>query len=71
MLPYIDVQQADQRKGRTGRTCDGHVYRLVTGLFYNLLEDYESPAILRMSLRQQVLLLCCAESKAISDPKGR
>lgn len=71
MLSYIDVEQADQRKGRTGRTCDGHVYRLVTGSFYNLLEDYESPSILRMSLRQQVLSLCCAESKAINDPKGR
>lgn len=68
-LVWVSKSQADQRKGRTGRTCDGHVYRLVTGSFYNLLEDYESPAILRMSLRQQVLLLCCAESKAISDPK--
>lgn len=68
-LVWVSKSQADQRKGRTGRTCDGHVYRLVTRSFYNLLENYESPAILRMSLRQQVLLLCCAESKAISDPK--
>ncbi|KAL8100970.1 hypothetical protein AgCh_033010 [Apium graveolens] len=68
-LVWVSKSQADQRKGRTGRTCDGHVYRLVSGSFYNRLEDYESPAILRMSLRQQVLLLCCAESKAISDPK--
>lgn len=64
------MPQADQRKGRTGRTCDGHVYRLVTGSFFNQLEEYEPPAILRLSLRQQVLLLCCAESKAINDPKG-
>lgn len=62
--------QADQRRGRTGRTCDGHVYRLVKRSFYTQLEDYEPPAILRLSLRQQVLLLCCAESKAINDPKG-
>ncbi|WOG83786.1 hypothetical protein DCAR_0102964 [Daucus carota subsp. sativus] len=68
-LVWVSKSQADQRKGRTGRTCDGHVYRLVTGSFYNLLEDYESPSILRMSLRQQVLSLCCAESKAINDPK--
>lgn len=62
--------QADQRRGRTGRTCDGHVYRLVKRSFYTQLEDYEPPAILRLSLRQQILLLCCAESKAINDPKG-
>lgn len=62
--------QADQRRGRTGRTCDGHVYRLVKRSFYGQLEDYEPPAILRLSLRQQILLLCCAESKAINDPKG-
>lgn len=62
--------QADQRKGRTGRTCDGHVFRLVTRSFYGQLADFESPAILKLSLRQQVLLICCAESKSINDPKG-
>lgn len=64
------IPQADQRKGRTGRTCDGHVYRLVTGAFFNQLEEYEPPAIERLSLRKQILLLLCAESKAINDPKG-
>ncbi|KAL7120271.1 hypothetical protein ACP275_02G113200 [Erythranthe tilingii] len=60
---------AEQRRGRTGRTCDGHVYRLVIGSFYGQLEDYEAPSILRLSLRQQVLLISCAESKAINEPK--
>lgn len=69
-LYSTSVSQAEQRKGRTGRTCDGHVYRLVTRLFFNQLVDYEPPAILRLSLRQQVLLICCAESRAINDPKG-
>lgn len=68
-LVWVSKSQADQRRGRTGRTCDGHVYRLVKGSFYGQLEDYEPPAILRLSLRQHVLLLCCAESKAINDPK--
>ncbi|KAL0435891.1 UNVERIFIED_CONTAM: DExH-box ATP-dependent RNA helicase DExH8 [Sesamum radiatum] len=63
-------RKAEQRKGRTGRTCDGHVYRLVTGSFYGQLEDYESPAILKLSLRQQVLLISCAESKAINEPRA-
>ncbi|KAK3020840.1 hypothetical protein RJ639_045522, partial [Escallonia herrerae] len=69
-LVWVSKSQAEQRKGRTGRTCDGHTYRLVTGSFFSRLEDHEPPAILRLSLRQQVLLICCAESKAINDPKG-
>ncbi|XP_075524079.1 DExH-box ATP-dependent RNA helicase DExH8 isoform X1 [Primulina tabacum] len=69
-LVWVSKSQADQRKGRTGRTCDGHVYRLVTGSFYGQLDDFESPAILKLSLRQQVLLICCAESKSINDPKA-
>ncbi|KAM7277141.1 hypothetical protein ACFE04_019007 [Oxalis oulophora] len=52
-LVWVSKSQAEQRRGRTGRTCHGHVYRLVTSSFYNKLEDYECPAILRLSLRQQ------------------
>ncbi|KAF8387857.1 hypothetical protein HHK36_026519 [Tetracentron sinense] len=68
-LVWVSKSQAEQRKGRTGRTCDGQIYRLVTGPFFNKFKEHESPAILRLSLRQQVLLICCAESKAINDPK--
>lgn len=68
-LVWVSKSQAEQRKGRTGRTCDGKVYRLVTRSFFNGLEDHEHPAILKLSLRLQVLLICCAESKAINDPK--
>ncbi|XP_030481489.2 DExH-box ATP-dependent RNA helicase DExH8 [Cannabis sativa] len=68
-LTWVSKSQADQRRGRTGRTCDGQVYRLVTGSFFSQFEDYEPPSILRLSLRQQVLQICCATSKAINDPK--
>ncbi|KAM7261863.1 hypothetical protein ACFE04_020940 [Oxalis oulophora] len=61
---------AEQRRGRIGRTCHGHVYRLVTSSFYNKLEDYECLSILRLSLRQQVLHICFAESRIINDPKA-
>lgn len=82
LLLYVDLicfynflssirSQAEQRRGRTGRTCDGKVYRLVTGPFFNRLVDHEHPAILNLSLRLQALLICCAESKAINDPKGK
>ncbi|KAK6120201.1 hypothetical protein DH2020_046107 [Rehmannia glutinosa] len=69
-LVWVSKSQAEQRRGRTGRTCDGYVYRLVTGSFYGQLEAYEPPAILKLSLRQQVLLISCAESKAINEPKA-
>ncbi|KAG6606962.1 DExH-box ATP-dependent RNA helicase DExH8, partial [Cucurbita argyrosperma subsp. sororia] len=65
---WISKSQAEQRRGRTGRTCDGQVYRLVPRSFYHKFEDFERPAILRLSLRQQVLLICSTESKAINDP---
>lgn len=67
-LVWVSKSQAEQRKGRTGRTCDGQIYRLVTGPFYNSLTDHEYPAILRLSLREQVLMICCAESRAMNDP---
>ncbi|KAJ3693726.1 hypothetical protein LUZ60_009206 [Juncus effusus] len=68
-LVWVSKSQAEQRKGRTGRTCDGQIFRLVPSSFYNNLEDHEFPAILRLSLRDQVLTICCADSKAINDPK--
>ncbi|XP_058212705.1 DExH-box ATP-dependent RNA helicase DExH8 [Rhododendron vialii] len=68
-LTWVSRSQAEQRKGRTGRTCDGQIYRLVEGSFFNQLQEFECPAIMRLSLRQQVLLICCAESKPINDPK--
>ncbi|TQE00359.1 hypothetical protein C1H46_014086 [Malus baccata] len=69
-LVWVSHSQAEQRRGRTGRTCDGQIYRLVTRPFFNLIDKYEGPSILRLSLRLQVLQICCAESKAINDPKG-
>ncbi|GJN06186.1 hypothetical protein PR202_ga23889 [Eleusine coracana subsp. coracana] len=67
-LVWISQSQAEQRKGRTGRTCDGQIYRLVTGKFYRSLNDHEYPAILRLSLREQVLMVCCAEPRSMNDP---
>uniref|UniRef100_A0A2P2J473 RNA helicase n=2 Tax=Rhizophora mucronata TaxID=61149 RepID=A0A2P2J473_RHIMU len=67
-IVWVSKSQADQRKGRTGRTCDGYIYRLVTRSFFSELDEHELPAILRLSLRPQVLDICCAESRAINDP---
>ena len=51
----------DQRKGRTGRTCPGSVYRLVPqGLYTNILDTYETPQLTLSSCRDEVLKLTCA-----------
>ncbi|XP_071718956.1 DExH-box ATP-dependent RNA helicase DExH8-like [Rutidosis leptorrhynchoides] len=68
-IVWVSESQAEQRRGRTGRTCDGVVYRLVTESFFGQFEKYEAPSILKLSLRQQVLLTTCAESRVINDPK--
>ncbi|KAI5062983.1 hypothetical protein GOP47_0021530 [Adiantum capillus-veneris] len=68
-LVWVSKSQADQRKGRTGRTCDGQVFRLVPRQrFYSFME-FEKPAIQLLSLREQVLTISCSESKVINDPK--
>ncbi|KAF8006730.1 hypothetical protein BT93_K0901 [Corymbia citriodora subsp. variegata] len=68
-LMWVSKSQAEQRRGRTGRTCDGEIYRLVTRSFFSDLEDYECPSILRLPLQKQLLLICCAEQEAINDPR--
>jgi hypothetical protein len=71
-LSTLNVERCNitaARSGRTGRTCDGQVYRLVPGSFYNDLEYHESPIILKLSLRLQKISSSCVGSKAINDPK--
>lgn len=67
-LVWISQSQADQRKGRTGRTCDGTVVRLVTRDLYHGFPKSEMPQMQLFSLRKQVLMITSAESKAINDP---
>jgi hypothetical protein len=68
-LVWVSKSQADQRKGRTGRTCDGQVFRLVSQRLFDSFDKYEKPAMQKLSLRKQVLMISCAESKAMNDPK--
>ncbi len=50
-------QQANQRKGRAGRTCHGRCYRLYDERTYEELEDSSTPEIQRVALSQVVLQL--------------
>jgi ATP-dependent RNA helicase TDRD9 len=57
----------DQRKGRTGRTCPGRVFRLVPqGFYISRLENWEVPQLALSSCRDEALKLMCAGS--LSDP---
>lgn len=61
----------DQRKGRTGRTCTGRVFRLVhQGFFNNWMEPWEQPKIEFASCRDEVLALLSSRSKVMSDPRA-
>lgn len=56
--------------GRTGRTNNGVVYRLVPRKTYlSLLEQWEPPALTLLPLRGQTLGLLCAQSGLGADPR--
>lgn len=67
-IAWISKSQADQRKGRTGRTCAGTVYRLVPRSRYDSFATYEPPAVRMQSLREPTLVLSCSASSSMSDP---
>jgi HrpA-like RNA helicase len=59
----------DQRKGRTGRTCAGRVFRLIPQSFYaNRLNMYEQPHLQLSDCRNEVMGLLSSVSKDVPDP---
>jgi HrpA-like RNA helicase len=59
----------DQRKGRTGRTCSGRVFRLIPRSFYaNRLQMYEEPQLQLSDCRNEVMGLLSSSSKDVPDP---
>jgi HrpA-like RNA helicase len=62
---------ADQRKGRTGRTCPGRVFRLVTQHFYiQTLEQWDVPQLSMSSCHNEVLAMVCADGRlGLDDPR--
>ncbi|KAG6552670.1 hypothetical protein Mapa_005617 [Marchantia paleacea] len=69
-LKWISESQANQRKGRTGRTCDGVVYRMVPRNLFLRFEKFETPAMQLISLKKQVLMILTSVSKALNDPSA-
>lgn len=55
-LKWASKNSCAQRAGRTGRTCDGRCYRLVSKYFYeDQMPLNDTPALLRCSLKKAVL----------------
>jgi ATP-dependent RNA helicase TDRD9 len=54
-LEWATKANCKQREGRTGRTRDGKVYRLVPRLFYERFREYPEPEITRTTLETCVL----------------
>lgn len=61
----------DQRRGRTGRTCPGRVFRLLNQNFYiSRLTEWDQPQIELASCRDEVLALLSSTNKVMSDPQA-
>lgn len=61
----------DQRRGRTGRTCAGRVFRLVNQRFYNnYFNKWDQPQITLASCREEILVLLSSTNKILSNPQG-
>lgn len=59
---------ADQRKGRTGRTCRGRVFRLVPQSFYiSRLEPWDVPQLSISSCLNELLSMICTKVN-LGDP---
>jgi HrpA-like RNA helicase len=64
---WASTSICDQRKGRTGRTCVGRVFRLIPqGFFISNLESWDVPQLYLSSCRDEVLKLLCTTAK--TDP---
>ena len=60
----------DQRRGRTGRTCAGRVFRLVNQRFYNNhFDKWDQPQIKLASCREEILALLSSTNKIFQTHK--
>lgn len=69
MTAFASQAICDQRRGRTGRTCTGRVFRLVYESFYNNhMEKFEKPQLEVASCRDEALSLLSSKNQVISNP---
>eukprot|EP00468_Gymnochlora_sp_CCMP2014_P012084 CAMPEP_0167744984 /NCGR_PEP_ID=MMETSP0110_2-20121227/2898_1 /TAXON_ID=629695 /ORGANISM="Gymnochlora sp., Strain CCMP2014" /LENGTH=846 /DNA_ID=CAMNT_0007629573 /DNA_START=53 /DNA_END=2590 /DNA_ORIENTATION=+ len=66
-IVWASRSQSNQRKGRTGRTCPGTVFRIVTHERFLRFQNYETPSIQLSNLRWEILLLSCSKHRLTRD----
>lgn len=66
LVKPISKSAATQRKGRAGREAPGQCYRLYTEKAYHLLEESNTPEILRCDLSQAILTIKARNTTNIS-----
>ena len=55
-MEFVAKAQAEQRRGRAGRTGPGHVYRLYSSAFYDQhMEQFSEPEICNTPLEDLLL----------------
>lgn len=74
-LAWASKASMKQRQGRTGRTCDGYVFKMLPRQFYNSLDEYPEPEMLRTPLDKIILRISLLynrmmQSVAYSDPSS-
>ena len=57
VVKHISKSSAKQRRGRTGRTNDGFLYRMCTQAFFEKLEPQRKPEIFRVPLTETIISL--------------
>jgi HrpA-like RNA helicase len=64
---WASKSQCDQRCGRTGRTCQGTVYRLLPDrpVYDRTLPTWEPPELTLSSLHEEMLLLASSSNRAM------
>mmetsp|Transcript_32986 Transcript_32986/g.47776 ORF Transcript_32986/g.47776 Transcript_32986/m.47776 type:complete len:1023 (-) Transcript_32986:2013-5081(-) len=61
----------EQRRGRTGRTCSGRVFRLIDqGYYINQLKPWDMPQLELSSCRNEVMSLLSSSNKVLADPSA-
>jgi HrpA-like RNA helicase len=66
---WASRSQCDQRCGRTGRTCQGTVYRLLPdrSVYERTLPMWEPPELTLSSLHEEMLLLASSHNRAMHN----
>ncbi|KAJ3133960.1 hypothetical protein HK100_003949 [Physocladia obscura] len=68
-LVWCSKSQSNQRRGRTGRTCPGTVFRLVPKKFFDKFVEFETPQLILSNLRNEALAFTCSPDTTLRNAR--